>query len=124
MDSSQSTRPASQLIAGFASPSTPAGGRRSIRQSLRSVPPAVPAQPVHGQSSSSPVKGNDCVRKLTANLDTEKEELRVQVSTLRYELENVKQERELEVLRHEKETRDLQSRADADFRKAQVSYVK
>lgn len=63
------------------------------------------------------------VTELTASLDTEKEELRVQVSTLRYELENIKQERELEVLRHEKETRDLQSRADADFRKAQVSQV-
>lgn len=44
----------------------------------------------------------------------------MQVSTLKYELENIKQERELEILRHEKETRDLQSRADADFRKAQV----
>lgn len=63
-----------------------------------------------------------CGGKLTASLDVEKEELRVQVSTLRYELENMKQERELEALRHEKETRDLQSRADADFRKAQVSY--
>lgn len=58
-----------------------------------------------------------------ATLDTEKDELRVQVSTLRYELENIKQERELEVLRHEKETRELQSRADADFRKAQVSHA-
>jgi mitotic spindle assembly checkpoint protein MAD1 len=51
----------------------------------------------------------------------EKEELRVQLSTLKYELENIKQERELEALRHEKETRDLQLKADADFRKAQVS---
>lgn len=53
--------------------------------------------------------------------DTEKDELRVQLSTLRYELENFKQERELEGLRHEKEIRDLQVKADADFRKAQVS---
>lgn len=51
----------------------------------------------------------------------EKDELRVQLSTLKYELENIKQERELEALRHEKETRDLQLKADADFRKAQVS---
>lgn len=54
----------------------------------------------------------------------EKEELRVQLSTLKYELENIKQERELEGLRHEKETRDLQLKADADFRKAQVSRYK
>lgn len=43
------------------------------------------------------------------------------MNTLKYELENIKQERELEALRHEKETRDLQLKADADFRKAQVS---
>ncbi|CAG7916811.1 unnamed protein product [Penicillium olsonii] len=53
--------------------------------------------------------------------DTEKEELRVQLSTLKYELENVKQERELETLRHEKELRDVQLKADADFRKAQAA---
>ncbi|RDW89896.1 coiled-coil domain-containing protein MAD1 [Aspergillus mulundensis] len=53
--------------------------------------------------------------------DPEKEELRVQVNTLKYELDNSKQERELMVLRHEKELRELQSRADADFRKAQAA---
>lgn len=51
----------------------------------------------------------------------EKDELRVQVSTLRYELENIKQERDLQTLRFEKETRDLQLKADADFKRAQVS---
>jgi mitotic spindle assembly checkpoint protein MAD1 len=45
----------------------------------------------------------------------------VQLSALKYELENIKQDRELEALRHEKELRDLQLKADADFRKAQVS---
>ncbi|PYH48363.1 coiled-coil domain-containing protein MAD1 [Aspergillus saccharolyticus JOP 1030-1] len=53
--------------------------------------------------------------------DTEKEELRVQVNTLKYELENFKQERDLMILRHEKEVRELQLKADADFRKAQVA---
>ncbi|OJJ73552.1 hypothetical protein ASPBRDRAFT_507332 [Aspergillus brasiliensis CBS 101740] len=52
--------------------------------------------------------------------DTDKEELQVQVNTLKYELENFKQERDLMVLRHEKELRDLQLKADSDFRKAQV----
>ncbi|KAJ5676906.1 Mitotic checkpoint [Penicillium maclennaniae] len=104
MDNSQSTRPASQLIAGFASPSTPASAQKSMRHSTRpSHPQTSSHQPVHGAS------------------DAEKDELRVQVSTLRYELENIRQERELEALRHEKETRDLQLRADADFRKAQAS---
>lgn len=59
-------------------------------------------------------------RLTTARADTEKEELRVQISTLRYELENIKQERDVTALRHEKELRDLQLKADADFRKAQV----
>lgn len=52
--------------------------------------------------------------------DAEKEELRVQVNTLRFELENIKQERDVTALRHEKELRDLQFKADADFRKCQV----
>lgn len=47
----------------------------------------------------------------------------MQVNTLRYELENIKQERDVTALRHEKELRDLQSKADADFRKAQVCGV-
>jgi mitotic spindle assembly checkpoint protein MAD1 len=63
----------------------------------------------------------DCSRLL---LDAEKDELRVQVSTLTYELANIKQEREMEVIRFEKETRSLQLKADADFRKAQVSFTR
>lgn len=53
--------------------------------------------------------------------DTEKEELRIQLSTLKYELENIKQERDLMVLRHEKDLRDAQLKADVDFRKAQAA---
>ena len=47
----------------------------------------------------------------------------MQVNTLRYELENIKQERDVTALHHEKELRDLQLKADADFRKAQVCYT-
>ncbi|KAJ5975665.1 Spindle-related protein [Penicillium waksmanii] len=101
MDSSQSTRPASQLVAGFASPSTPASARRSLRQSTQTThSQPLPQHPLH---------------------DAEKDELRVQVSTLRYELENIKQEQELQTLQHEKETREIQIKADADFRKAQAA---
>ncbi|KAJ5082397.1 hypothetical protein N7532_011440 [Penicillium argentinense] len=101
MDSSQTTRPASQLVAGFASPSTPASARRSFRRSVNPVHPhPQPQQPLH---------------------DAEKDELRVQVSTLKYELENIKQEQELQLLQHEKETREIQVKADADFRKAQAA---
>lgn len=59
----------------------------------------------------------------TSFADLENEELRVQVNTLKYELENIKQERDLTVLRHEKEMRELQLKADADFRKAQVGSI-
>lgn len=44
----------------------------------------------------------------------------MQVNTLKFELENIKQERDVTALRHEKELRDLQFKADADFRKCQV----
>ncbi|OQE15466.1 hypothetical protein PENSTE_c028G04822 [Penicillium steckii] len=101
MDSSQSTRPASQLIAGFASPSTPASARRSLRQSVQAPQP----KSMHQQSLN----------------DAEKDELRVQVSTLKYEIENIRQEQELQTLQHEKETREIQVKADADFRKAQAA---
>ncbi|KAJ5937759.1 Spindle-related protein [Penicillium verhagenii] len=115
MDPGENTRPASQLIAGFGSPTTPTGpppgSRRSLfgqsnlgqsymGQSVRSVLPPPPPPPAH---------------------DAEKDELRVQVSTLRYELESIKQERDLQTLRFEKETRDLQLKADADFKRAQAS---
>ncbi|KAL1978070.1 hypothetical protein VTN31DRAFT_929 [Thermomyces dupontii] len=84
--------PSDVLLAGLPpSPSRPS--QQSLRQSVR------PSQP--------------------QKHDAENEELRVQVNALRYELENLKQERELAELRHEKELRDLQLKADADFRKAQ-----
>ncbi|KAJ9313160.1 hypothetical protein DTO271D3_6589 [Paecilomyces variotii] len=91
-----STRPRrSDSITGHSSsPSTP-GAQNAFRQSVRPVQHPKP--------------------------DFENEELRVQVNTLHYELENIKQERDLTALRHEKELRDLQAKADADFRKAQAA---
>ncbi|KAI9728881.1 MAG: coiled-coil domain-containing protein mad1 [Cirrosporium novae-zelandiae] len=53
--------------------------------------------------------------------DIGNEELRVEINTLRYELDTLKQEKELTSLQHEKELRDLQVKADADFKKAQAS---
>ncbi|CAG8908177.1 unnamed protein product [Penicillium egyptiacum] len=107
MDHSQNNRPASQLIAGFGSPSTPSGSWSSMRRSTTTRQ--------SGHFTQSQAQSHQPVH------DVEKEELRVQLSTLKYELENIKQERELEALRHEKETRDLQVKADADFRKAQTA---
>ncbi|KAJ5576913.1 hypothetical protein N7535_003839 [Penicillium sp. DV-2018c] len=107
MDDSQNDRPASQLIAGFRSPTTPAGARSTMRRSG--------AMRHSGRLMQSQLQSHQPVH------DPEKEELRVQLSTLKYELDNIKQDRELEALRHEKEIRDLQLKADADFRKAQTA---
>ncbi|KAJ5490880.1 hypothetical protein N7539_002447 [Penicillium diatomitis] len=97
MEDSPAQRPASQLIAGFTSPSAPASSRNLLQQSSLSMRPPLISH------------------------DIEKEELRVQVSTLTYELANLKQERELEAIRFEKESRSLQLKADSDFRKAQAA---
>ena len=48
------------------------------------------------------------------------EDLRAQINSLKYELENTEQERSLLVLQHEKELREAQLRADADYKKYQV----
>ncbi|KAK5150474.1 hypothetical protein LTR04_006815, partial [Oleoguttula sp. CCFEE 6159] len=49
------------------------------------------------------------------------EELRAQINTLQYELDSVKQERELAALRHQQELREVENKAEADFKRAQVS---
>jgi hypothetical protein len=53
-------------------------------------------------------------------LDIGNEELRVQINSLKYELESLKQERDLTALQHEKELYEAQARSDEDFKKAQV----
>ena len=49
------------------------------------------------------------------------ENLRARINTLDYELKNLQQERGLLVLQHEKELRDLQVKAEADFKRAQAA---
>ncbi|EEP82363.1 conserved hypothetical protein [Uncinocarpus reesii 1704] len=89
------TRSTYDLLSGApSSPRTPS--RNSFRRSIR------------GHESST-------------KADVGNEELRVEISTLKYELENIKQDRDLAALQHEKELRELQARADADFRKAQAA---
>lgn len=52
--------------------------------------------------------------------DIGNEDLRAQIKTLQYELRSFKEERELSTLRHDKELRDVQLKAEEVFRKAQV----
>ncbi|KAI9801441.1 MAG: Mitotic spindle assembly checkpoint protein MAD1 [Piccolia ochrophora] len=59
--------------------------------------------------------------QLASAIDTGNPNLRAEVKALQYELETVKQERELVNLRHEKELRDAQKKAEVDFKRAQAS---
>ncbi|KAI9696107.1 MAG: coiled-coil domain-containing protein mad1 [Candelina mexicana] len=52
--------------------------------------------------------------------DHANEDLRAEIKSLRYELENYKQERELASLRHEKELREEQSKSEAEYNRAQA----
>jgi len=54
------------------------------------------------------------------NTDVGNEELRAQLYRLQYEVESLRQEREVAALRHEDDLRVVQSRAEADFKRAQV----
>ncbi|OAP63144.1 hypothetical protein AYL99_02371 [Fonsecaea erecta] len=52
---------------------------------------------------------------------TQDENLRAKINSLEYELKNLQQERGLLALQHEKELREQQLRADADFKKYQTA---
>ncbi|KAK8236930.1 spindle assembly checkpoint component MAD1 [Phyllosticta capitalensis] len=53
--------------------------------------------------------------------DSGNEELRAQINTLHYELESLKQEREMSNLNHQAELRDAQNKADAEYKRAQAA---
>ncbi|RMZ89161.1 hypothetical protein DV736_g3600, partial [Chaetothyriales sp. CBS 134916] len=52
---------------------------------------------------------------------TQEENVRARLNTLEYELQNLQQERHMLLLQHDKELRDVQAKADADFKKHQAS---
>ncbi|CAK1367409.1 unnamed protein product [Cercospora beticola] len=53
--------------------------------------------------------------------DINNEDLRAQLRTVQYELDSIKQERELHDLHQQQELREAQSRAEADFKRAQAA---
>ncbi|KXL45409.1 hypothetical protein M433DRAFT_154457 [Acidomyces richmondensis BFW] len=59
----------------------------------------------------------------TSKPDIHNEPLRAQLNTLQYELESLKQERELATLQQQQDLRDANSRADAEFQRAQAATV-
>lgn len=75
-----------------------------------------------GASSPPPPSFRETLRTSHAvRPDPGNEDLRAQINTLQYELESLKQEREVTNLRHQKELREVQNKAEADFRRAQAS---
>lgn len=72
---------------------------------------------------SSSIRARPPGAKAYKGEDLGNEDLRAQLKALQYEVESFKQEKELTKLRHEKELRDAQARADNDFHKAQVSVI-
>ena len=53
-------------------------------------------------------------------IDEDNEDLRKEIHKLRYEVDSLRQEREVTALRHEEELRLAQSKADVDYKRAQV----
>jgi len=53
--------------------------------------------------------------------DGANESLRAQLNALQYELDSIKQEKELIALQHQSELRDLENRAEGDYKRALVS---
>lgn len=58
---------------------------------------------------------------MSARPDHGNEDLRAQLRTLQYELDSIKQERELATLETQQELRDAQARAEEDFKRAQTA---
>ncbi|KAL1583708.1 hypothetical protein WHR41_07451 [Cladosporium halotolerans] len=85
------------------------GGDPSPRPAARQRQPLAESTATFRQStmSSRPDHGN--------------EDLRAQLRTLQYELDSLKQERELSSLETQQELRDAQARAEEDFKRAQTA---
>jgi len=69
------------------------------------------------QSTAAPTTATTTMTKP----DIHNEPLRAQLNTLQYELDSIKQERELAVLQHQQDLRDAHSRAEAEFQRAQAA---
>ncbi|KAK3058154.1 coiled-coil domain-containing protein mad1 [Extremus antarcticus] len=78
---------------------------------------------IHGGAGSPPRQPlrETFKQSTTTRPDVNNENLRAQLHALQYELDSIKQERELSALQQAQELRDAQSRAEADFKRAQAA---
>ncbi|KAI5293694.1 Mitotic spindle assembly checkpoint protein MAD1 [Ascosphaera acerosa] len=107
--------PQEAAAAAPAQPSTPASSTATPRRSLSRQ------QQQQQQQQQEQQQQSRLAVAVKPQADLGNEELRVTIATLQYELENLRQERELTALEHERELRELRVRADADFRRAQLA---
>jgi len=68
-----------------------------------------------------PFRESTIKQSTTVRADINNEQLRAQINTLQYELDTYKQEREVERLQYQTDVREAEKRAEADFKRAQVS---
>jgi mitotic spindle assembly checkpoint protein MAD1/[phosphatase 2A protein]-leucine-carboxy methyltransferase len=83
--------------------SPPAQVREPLRETFRTTLSTSQKAPPHTIVAADPVN----------------EDLRAQINTLRYELESAKRENEMLKLEYQQEKRELEDRADTEYRKAQ-----
>ncbi|KAI9867564.1 MAG: coiled-coil domain-containing protein mad1 [Trichoglossum hirsutum] len=100
------TQPTYDFLSGQTTPPAAQQTQHLLRQSIK--PGMYPKPPALSK----------CIN---GALDFANEDLRAEIRTLQYELSALKQDRELTNLRHEKELREIQKKAEADFKRAQAS---
>lgn len=84
-----------------------------------SQPPPVPREPLRETFRTTLRTTQNAPPHTVVPSDPVNEDLRAQINTLRYELDTAKREAEMAKLEHQQEVRDLESRAEAEARKAQ-----
>ncbi|KAI9054857.1 hypothetical protein LZ554_002001 [Drepanopeziza brunnea f. sp. 'monogermtubi'] len=103
----KTTQPAYDFLTGAESTSRPPSRGTAFRQSLRAPPGEVPR--------------NDEPDLEAEKRKREMDELRAEVKTLKYTIDNHRQEEEVNKLRHESELRDVRRKGEEDFKKMQAA---
>ncbi|KAH7384914.1 spindle assembly checkpoint component Mad1 [Cadophora sp. MPI-SDFR-AT-0126] len=107
----KTTQPAYDFLTGAESTSRPPSRGAAFRQSLRAPSGGENARP------DGPTETDEEREKRRREMD----ELKMEVKTLKYTIDNHKQEDELAKLRHESELRDARRKGEEDFKKMQAA---